>query len=58
MPIEATWMDLEIIMLSEVRQIKTGIGLFCFYVACKKEREGQGRLACWSMESQSVGHSN
>ena len=39
MPIEATWMDLEIIMLSEVRQTKTGIVLYCFYVKCKKERD-------------------
>ena len=35
MPFVATWMDLEIIILSEVRQRKTNI-LYCLYVESKK----------------------
>ena len=32
MPFAATWMDLEIIILSEVRQTKTNIIRYCLYV--------------------------
>ena len=53
MPFAATWVDLEIIILSEVRQTKTDIG----YVESKKERGGQGRLVCcsqWSHEASDI----
>ena len=35
MPCAATWMDLEIVILSEVRQRKTNI-IYCLYVESKK----------------------
>ena len=36
MPSEATWMDIEIIILSEVRQRKTNIICYHLYVASLK----------------------
>ena len=36
MPFAATWIDLEITILSEVRQTKTNIILYCLYVQSKK----------------------
>ena len=36
MPFSATWMDLEIIILSEVSQTKTNI-IYHLYVECKKK---------------------
>ena len=36
MPFAATWMDLEIIIISEVRQRKTNITWYCLYVESKK----------------------
>ena len=37
MPFAATWMDLEIIILSEVRKKKTNIIWYHFYVESKKK---------------------
>ena len=37
MPLAATWMDLERIILSEVRQRKTNIIRYHFYADCKKK---------------------
>ena len=37
MPLAATWMDLEIIILSEVRQRKTNIICYHLYVQSNKE---------------------
>ena len=37
MPFAATWMDLEIIILSEIRQRKTNITWYCLYVESKKQ---------------------
>ena len=37
MPFEATWMDLEIITLSEVRQRKTNTMIHHLYVESKKK---------------------
>ena len=37
MPFAATWMDVEIIILSEVRQRKTNIMGYCSYVESKKK---------------------
>ena len=37
MPFAATWMDLEIVILSEVSQTKTNI-IYCLYVESKKKR--------------------
>ena len=36
MPFAATWMDVEIIILSEVRKRKTNIILYCLHVKSKK----------------------
>ena len=36
MPFAATWVDLEIIILSEVSQTKTNIIRYCFYMESKK----------------------
>ena len=36
MPLVATWMDLDIILLTEVRQRKTNIIWYHFYVESKK----------------------
>ena len=36
MPSEETWIDLEIVRLSEVRQRKTNIIQYCSYVESKK----------------------
>ena len=38
MPFAATWMDLEIIILSEVSQTKTNIISYHLYVESKKKR--------------------
>ena len=39
MPFAATWMDLEIIILSEVRQRKTNIIWYHLYVESKKKND-------------------
>ena len=39
MPFAATWMDLEIIILSEVSQTKTNIIWYCLYVESKKKND-------------------
>ena len=36
MPFAATWMDLEIIVLSEKSQVKTNIIIYCLHVESKK----------------------
>ena len=36
MPLAATWMDLEIVILSEVSQTKTSIVCYCLYAESKK----------------------
>ena len=37
MPFPATWMDLDIIILSEVSQAKTNIIWYCLYAESKKQ---------------------
>ena len=39
MPFAATWMDLEIVILSEVRQRKTDMVWYSLYVESKKKRK-------------------
>ena len=41
MSFAATWMDLEMIILSEVSQTKTKILCYCLYVESKKEKKIQ-----------------
>ena len=36
MPFAATWVDLEIIILTEIRQTKTNITQHCLFVGSKK----------------------
>ena len=44
MPFAATWMDLEIIMLSEVSQRKTSIICYHLYVESKKKKNDTNEL--------------
>ena len=43
-PFAATWMDLEIIILSEVSQIKTNIIRYHLYVVSKKKKNNTNEL--------------
>ena len=44
MSFAATWMDLEMIILSEVSQTKTKILCYCLYVESKKEKKNTNVL--------------
>ena len=47
MPFSATWIDLEIIILSEVNQTKTNIIGYHLYVESKKKATGVPIMAQW-----------
>ena len=52
MPFAATWIDLEITILSEVRQTKTNIILYCLYVQSKKKKDTNELICKTERDSQ------